>query len=119
MGTNDPIPPLLFCRPEPMPSDDEIREALEKWRNAPILIERPTLSVVNLSALAERIERGLRGAINPNGSDIDDAPETAGDRRAIYAAYDSVPWSLGIHDRFVKARTEFVLRLIRGALGGH
>jgi hypothetical protein len=143
-STSEVSPPLLFCRSEPVPgdSDDEIREAmeglgispfridrptddeaievLEKWRRSSmILAGQPTFSVVNLSALAERIERALRGPINANGDDIDDAPETAGDRRWLAAAYDSGPSKLGMHGRFVKARTEFVLNLIREALGGH
>jgi hypothetical protein len=84
-STSDVSPPLLFCRSEPVPSDgdDEIREAMEGLGISPFRIDWPTLSVVNLSALAERIERGLRGGIDPNGSDIDDTSETADDRRAI------------------------------------
>jgi hypothetical protein len=116
-STSDQIPPLLFCRPEPMPgdSDDEIREAMEDVGAFPIQIDRPTLSIVNLSALAERIERATRGyAHEVRDKDPDHCPEMKADRDAIWDEYlTSGNYSAR------RARVAFVLRLIREALGGH
>jgi DNA-binding transcriptional regulator YdaS (Cro superfamily) len=120
---SDPIPPLLFCRPEPMPSDE--REAIENMGISPIQINRPLISIVNLSALAERIERAVRGEISEHrDGDSDHNLLMQADRDAIWNDYRHRAGNASLPTEQLpaaasKARVDFVLNLLKTALGGH
>jgi hypothetical protein len=126
--TSDPSPPLLFCRSEPVPgdSDDEAIEILEEWRRSSmILAPQPALSVVNLSALAERIERAIRADLDFRHPGADLVGEPIRDHeeiRRIWKGMDDEARRLdpvrGRAERRL-ARVEFIVKLLREVLGGH